>query len=109
MPSPCAARPSLGEPLAGAFPLSPPTVVALGMARPVYNRLVLGIPPDVAVQPQLLFEGSVTAQVEDGVFTLRWEIFEFGLVCITASMGGGRQEVYDTVSLYRWGMDQIRF
>ena len=79
------------------------------MASTIYNRWVLGIPPDVAGVRQLLYEGCITAQVEDGVFAMSWEIYEFGLVCITASMGREDQEVHDTVSLYRFGMDQIRW
>ena len=99
--------PSTGPALEPIPPSTGPTFAPLprmaGREVPMAwtNRWVLGPPPRVGNNPELIFHGAITAQVEEGVFTLEWEIYDLGLLGLTIRLFLRGQAV-QTIHLYYW-------
>ena len=72
------------------------------MAQPPYecDRWILGRPPRPRVEPALIFDGESCTTQREGNFILRWEVYEFGLICITVVVDLFHHSV--EIPLYYW-------
>ena len=67
----------------------------------VYDQWVRGRPFRPTVEPSLLVGGGFSSVQAEGTFTLSWEIYEWGLTCLTVTVTYPHTEVHE-IPLFFW-------